>query len=315
MGAKSQQGAPQNTATNQASVSTVNTGPWQPQQQYLLDAFQKAQDQYGPNAAKTYFPGSTVAPINPAQNWGLQSILGAANGPDTNLQGANSVNLATLEGKYLDPASNPWLKSTFDQAGDAVTRQYMTGTAPQTAGALAAQGRYASGAYSNLASGNQIQYGKTLNDLATNIYGGNYQTERDRQMNAVNQVPTLMQAKYIDPNAVLQAGNQQQTQQQNEYGDVVDRYNYNRDQPMNALNSFLSQIQGNYGQSGTNTSQGMSTTQQVSPFYTNPGASLLGGSLGLASLFTGGKNSAASGIGGLFGKGGGNTAAGSGTTF
>jgi hypothetical protein len=186
----------------------------------------------------------------------------------------------------------------------------MTATAPQTAGALAAQGRYGSGAYANLASGNQIQLGKTLNDLATNIYGGNYQTERSRQTDAVNQVPGLMNAAYINPNAVLQAGNQMQQNEQAQYGDVVNRYNFNRDQPMNALNSFLQQIQGNYGQSGVNTSQGMSATQQMqqTPFFTNPGASAAGGALGLASLFTGGKNSAASGIGNLFGKGGGSAA-------
>jgi hypothetical protein len=116
MGAKSNQGAPAtgNTATSQASTSTVNTGPWQPQQQYLLDAFQKASDQYGANAAKTYFPGSTVAPINPTQNWGLQSILGIANQGTPNLAAANAENLATINGQYLDPSTNPWLKKTFD---------------------------------------------------------------------------------------------------------------------------------------------------------------------------------------------------------
>lgn len=296
MGAKSNQGAPATTATQ----STVNTGPWQPQQPYLLDAMGKAQGQYDANAAKTYYPGSTVAPTNATLNWGQQSVLGLANQGTPNLDAANAENLATLNGKYLDPASNPWLSKTFNQAGDAVTRQYMTGTAPQTAGAMAAAGRYGSGAYSNLSTGNQITYGKTLNDLATDIYGGNYQTERSRQDAAVNQVPTLMGAKYIDPQAVMAVGDQRQQQQQAGLTDQVNRYNFNRDQPMNALNTYLGQIQGNYGQSGTSTS----TSSQVSPYFTNPGASAAGGLLGLASLFSGGKNSAASGIGGLFGKGG-----------
>lgn len=305
MGAKSNQGAP--ATSNTSTQSTVNTGPWQPQQPYLLDAMGKAQGQYDANASKTYFPGSTVAGINPTQNWGLQSILGAANQGPTNLNAANQENLDTLQGKYLDPSTNPWLKATFDQGGDAVSRQYMTATAPQTAGSMAAAGRYGSGAYANLQSGNQIQLGKTLNDLATNIYGGNYQTERSRQTDAVNQVPGLMQAKYIDPNAVLMAGNQMQQNEQAGITDQVNRFNFNRDQPMNALNTYLAQIQGNYGQSGATTSVGAGS--QASPYYTNPGASAAGGALGLANLFTGGANSAASGLGGaigsLFGKGSG----------
>lgn len=308
MGSKSNQGAPATGNQQQASMSTVNTGPWQPQQQYLTDAFQKAQDQYGTNASKSYYPGSTVAPLNDTQNWGMQSILGLANQGTPNLDAANRTNLDTINGTYLDPSTNPWLSKTYDQAGDAVTRQYMTGTAPQTAGAMAAAGRYGSGSYANQVSGNQINYGKTLNDLATNIYGGNYQTERSRQMDAVNQVPTLMQAKYIDPMAVLQVGNQQQQVQQAGITDQVNRYNYQRDQPQNALNSYLSQIQGNYGQSGTNQTQSIGGTSQQTPYYTNPGATAAGGALGLASLFN--SMGGSKGLGGLFGKG-----SGSGTTY
>lgn len=283
----------------QNSTSTVNMGPWAPQQPYLEDVFSKAKSQYGDNVGKTFFPGSTVAPMNDTQNWGLQYLKNVANSPSDNLTAANTLNLDTINGKYLDPSTNPWLTKTYDAAGDAVKRQYMTSTAPQTAGAMAAAGRYGSGAYRNQVSGNEINLGKTLDDLATGIYGGNYQVERGRQTDAINQVPTLMNAAFIKPNALIAAGDRMQGQAQNEIGDKVARYNYNRDAPTAALNTYLGQIQGNYGQSGTTTTQG--TMTQQTPYYTNPAASILGGGLGLASLFSGGSNSAASGIGSAIG--------------
>lgn len=275
------------------TTQTVNSGPWQAQQPYLTDVFAKSQALYDGNSARRAFPTSTVAPLNENQNQGLLSILGTPN--NANVPAASALNLRTLNGDFLN--SNPWVDKTFGMASDAVKRQYMTGTAPQTAGAMAGAGRYGSGAYKNLMDGNQIQYGKTLDDLATGIYGGNYANERQIQQQAVGQAPGLAQAAYIDPLMRLMAGDRQQQQSQAEIGDVVNRFNFDQEQPTRALNTYLGQVTGNYGQSGTTTSQ--------TPYYSNPMASMLGGGLGLASLFSGGANSAASGIGGLFGKGGG----------
>lgn len=290
MGAKSNQGAPSNTA------QVVNSGPWAVQQPYLADAFSKAQSNYDTAKDNKYYTGETVAPLNTAQNNALGSIIGMGSGVDPGVAAAGRNNVDTLNGKYLDPNSNPWLKSTFDAAASPVTRAYMTATAPQTAGALSSAGRYGSGAYQNQVHGNQLDLGTSLDHLATNIYGGNYQAERGNQMTAVGQAAGLNQAQYFNPNAALAAGGVQQTQRQNEDSARMAAYNYNRDQPTNALNSYMAQIGGNYGTSGM-TQSGTST-----PYYTNPGATGLGAGLGIASLFSGGDKSAASGIGNMFSK-------------
>jgi hypothetical protein len=297
-----------NTESTSKSTTSVNMGPWAPQQPFVEDVFNKAKALYGYNTDMSAtgggqaYGGPTVAGFNPTQNWGMQYTKNVANAPTYNLDAAKTLNLDTLNGKYLDPKSNPWLTKTFDVAGDAVGRQYMTSTAPQTAGAMAAAGRYGSGSYRNLVKGNEINLGKTLDDLATGIYGGNYQAERGRQMDAVGQVPGLMQASFINPTALTAVGGMQQAQEQAKLDADAAKYYANRDAPTRALNTYLGQIQGNYGQSGTTSTTG---TQQT-PYYSNPTASILGGGLGLASLFSGGANSAASGIGsaigGLFGK-------------
>lgn len=288
MGSKSNQGAP--------STSTVNTGPWSVQAPYLADAFSQAQGNYGTAKNNKYYTGEAVAPFNPAQTTALGTTIGMGNSTDPNVTAAGTTNLDTLNGKYLDPSTNPWLKSTYDAAAAPVTASYMTATAPQTAGAFESAGRYGSGSYDNRVSNNQLDLGRSLDTLATNIYGGNYQNERANQQQAVGQAPSLNQAKYINPTAALTAGNQQQTQQQNVDVNAMNAYNYNRDQPTSALNSYIGQIQGNYGQNGTTTTS--------TPYYTNPGATGLGAALGLGSLATPGASgtSALGNLGSIFAK-------------
>src|SRR5260221_2618408 len=75
----------------------------------------------------------------------------------------------TIAGRYLDPASNPYLAGTYDAAARQVT--------PRVNSLFEAGGRYGSGA-------NQGVLGQNLADLASNIYGTNYQNERTRQLAA-----------------------------------------------------------------------------------------------------------------------------------
>lgn len=296
------------------NTNTLNTGPWAPQQPFIEDIFNKAQANFP--SSQVAYGGPRVAEWNPSQQRAASILDNLGQSP--NIQGALDQNLKTINGDYLN--SNPWVDKTFGVASDAVKRQYMTGTAPQTAGAMAAAGRYGSGAYRNLVSGNEQNYGKTLDDLATSIYGGNYANERGLQQQAVGMAPALDQARYYDGNVKMAVGDRLQQQRQAELNGAMAQFNETRDQPTKALATYLGLVQGNYGQSGTTNQQGTSsgtmTGTQQTPYYTNPAASALGGGLGLASLFSGGSNSAASGIGsaasglgGLFGKGAGEAAA------
>jgi hypothetical protein len=81
----------------------------------------------------------------------------------------------TLQGNYLNPDSNPYLKNTFNRAADL--------TRTRLASEFAGSGRDLSA--SAPARSDELQ------TLASNIYGGNYQAERDRQQNAVGQARSL----------------------------------------------------------------------------------------------------------------------------
>ena len=136
------------------------------------------------------------------------------------------MTLDTINGKFLDPSSSPYLADTYGQAADAVTRSYQTATAPGTSAAFSAGGRYGSGARNQQIDQNNRALGSTLDNLATSIYGGNYEAERARQMTAAGGAPGMVQAGYIEPGMRTSVGQQQQQQQQAELTDDVARWNY-----------------------------------------------------------------------------------------
>ena len=99
-----------------------------------------------------------------------QGQFGQVSSPQLINQGRDLTS-STLAGDYLSPDSNPYLQQTFDRAAQLTQNQL----ASQFAGA----GR--NGIAALPARSEQLQ------TLASNIFGGNYQAERNRQMDAINQ--------------------------------------------------------------------------------------------------------------------------------
>ena len=112
--------------------------------------------------------------------FGLTAATAATNalrnnqGPDV-LGPAQGLVADTLNGNYLN--NNPYLDSTFNRAADL--------TRTRLASEFVGQGR-------DIAASLPAR-SEELQTLSSNIYGGNYQAERDRQVNAVGQ------AQGIDP--------------------------------------------------------------------------------------------------------------------
>lgn len=77
----------------------------------------------------------------------------------------------TLRGNYLSPESNPYLQQTFNQAAD-LTRGRLDSE-------FAGSGRNLGASFP--ARSQELQY------LSNSIFGGNYQRERDRQLNTLGQ--------------------------------------------------------------------------------------------------------------------------------
>lgn len=237
------------------TTTTTKSSPWEGQQPYLKFQFQQARDLYD-KGGPSYFPGTTLAPTDPAttEALALQQRRAENGSPLTNA--AQNTYLDTINGTYLDPNSNPYLDQTFEKAageGRSLLDAQFSGA-----------GRYGSGAH-------QGSLANLYSDLGNQIYGGNYQAERARQLNAANTAPQLAATDYQDIGALGQVGAERQNLAQQDINDQIQRYNYEQNLPYNTLANYASLVGGNYGSSQT-------TTQ---PYYgSSPLGTGLGGLLG-----------------------------------
>lgn len=138
-------------------------GPWGPQQGYLQDVFNQGQNLYsrGPfNYQASPLTGQA------------QSLVSGFSPASQNLTSQSQRQLSdTIEGKYLDPNTNPYLHNSVNDALGLAKTQFA--------------GLYGGPAGQNVGnSGFQEQLARTLGQVATNAYSGAYGQERQNQLNA-----------------------------------------------------------------------------------------------------------------------------------
>lgn len=249
----------------------------------------------------------------------FQNIIGGTGNP-----GLDQLS-ATAGGQYLN--SNPYLDKMFGAASDAVTRGYETATAPQADSVMEGAGRYGSGALANSRTQNELNLGQSLDNLAANIYGGNYAQERGLQTGAAGTLgglanaaagelqqgydtgnlnatrnlalePQLLSGALIPAQAEITGGQGLTGLNQMTIQDAMNRFYGTEQAPWQSLSQFLSAV-------GQPLSGSQTLTQ---PYFTNPTANALGiglGGLGLAQGI-GGQNGIFPGlISSLFSGGGG----------
>lgn len=89
---------------------------------------------------------------------------------------AQQLTQDTASGNFLN--SNPYLDKIFGQASDAVSRQYTNTAIPAIRSSFGMAGGYNRGSEAGATNNANYSLGQNLNNLATNIYGGNYANER-----------------------------------------------------------------------------------------------------------------------------------------
>lgn len=147
--------------------------------------------------------------IDPSRQMGMQRAEQMAQQGTAVPQAGLGNWLATQQGAFLGPESNPWLQQN-------VQRAIQAGMPGITSG-FAAQGRFGSGAMANA-------YQDLAQRTAANLYGQNYQMERDRMMQSLGQLPQMYQAQFADARELERVGmmreadvGQQQAEQMRQY--------------------------------------------------------------------------------------------------
>lgn len=236
------------------------------------------------------YPFETVAPFSADQNAAMDMVRNRSLTGSPVVNAAQQQTLDTINGKFLDPATNPYLQQTFDTAADRVTDAFSRGTAAQTDARFARAGAFGGSAWNEIQGANQQALGDSLSGMAANIFGNNYAQERNRQQQASQFAPNLAAQDYRDAEALLNIGGMQQQQGQNYLTDDFSRFQQAQQYPYQQFQQFGQMFNPALGSQSTQTMPG------VSPF-----AGALGGALGGLGIYNSGRQA---GIWGNTGGGG-----------
>lgn len=184
--------------------------------------------------AATTNPQSMVAPMNPMQQQGISAIQQTAQGVNPSASAANA-NAFETSGALLNPSMNPYLQNTYQLAGQQVQNQLASEFA---------------GSGSNVENSAPVQADQ-LNNLATQLYGGAYNTGLQQMTQASALAPSIQQGTYLPGQEEYQAGSLQQQQQQN----VINA-------PYNALSWYSGLLGLNGSNMGGQSSSNVNNTSQ-----------------------------------------------------
>ena len=146
------------------------------------------------------YTGDRFADLNQVQLQGLQNTVNRATQGSPVMDQANQTLINTLQGGQ----TNPYLDSLVNKAQQNVIGNYNTATV-------------GSGSFGN--AGLQNQLGQNLGDVATQMYGNAYNTDRANQMQALGMAQSYGNQAYTDASQLLNAGQtlQDQSQQQQDF--------------------------------------------------------------------------------------------------
>ena len=225
---------------------------------YYTEAIDSAQNLYQ-SALPDFFPNNTYVPT-PAETQtalALATNRATAGNPLLNQSQTEAGNI--LSGNYLDPNSNPYSQALFNQmSGDVASKVNSQFTRA---------GRFGSGA-------NQEILADSLGNLANQVYGDQYNRERQNMVNATQIAPQLGEMDYNDISRLQQVGNARESIEQTKLQDAIARFDYEQQKPYLKLNQYLGALGANVPMN----------TLQTQPVFRNTGAGLLGGALTGANI-------------------------------
>ncbi len=215
---------------------------------------------------KPYTPygEQTVAGMDPRTQQGIdqQAQLGA-NG--TAIGNAGKAGLTdVLGGKYLNVDSNPYLSKQIDAAQGDVIRNYNTVSKPAMESAMVGSGSFGNSGLAQMQQGQQQDLQKSLGNISTQMRGNAYNTERGYQQQALNLAPAYSGMEFGNAQALQDAGQTQQSQQQTELTDAYQKWmqaqGYDANQ-LGVMGNALGTLRGNGTQTTTGNDGGSSKAQ------------------------------------------------------
>jgi hypothetical protein len=192
------------------------------------------------------YQGQRIADFDPLHTQGIQQTVDAATGQI--IPTATDTYMKTTRGDFL--GSNPFV----DQMSAANRANALGGSA-----------------YQEYADRARFDLGQNLNNLATQIYGGNYMNERGLQQQAMMSAPQMLEGNLRGAQAMLGAGDIRRGVEQDRLNLAYEDFERARLHPYANLDVLGNALGISMGGGGT------TITQQPSFYQANPLAGAIGG--------------------------------------
>lgn len=250
------------------STTVQQSEPWKGQIPYLTQGFQNAQQWYdSPNPQ--YYNFDTTIPYSTQTQQALDQQQQIATSADPLISGAQATNAQLMSG-----GQNPYLDATFNQAAGNLATNFRENVNPRIDsyyGQLGGSPMNPS-MLQSLQSAQKSQYNDPMVNLATDIYGGAYNEDQNRRLQALQQVPTTYNLQYSPTQQLGQVGAANEAKSLEELQAKMSEYQFNQNQPLDKLQQYMQLVGGaNYG--------GTTTTTGPNPYASNPYGDI--GSMGL----------------------------------
>src|SRR6056300_570080 len=218
--------SPQNVTTTSSAEPSEFIRP------YLEQAINYGQDLFEADTPN-FFPNNTY--VDPSAETRTALDLASARAIAGNPLLSQSQNLAqqTLAGDFLSPTSNPYTQGLFNQMAGDVTSKVQS--------QFSKAGRLGSGA-------NQEILTRELGELANQVYGDQYNRERDIMVDAMSTAPALGEMDYNDIQKLGLVGAEKESLEQAKLQDAIARYDYEQLKPYQKLENYLGNLGANYAQ-------------------------------------------------------------------
>lgn len=221
---------------NGGTTQSETKDPWSVAQPYMTDALRQSQDLYRSGQGSEYYPGQGFTPMGSDTSTGLNQMRQRAMDGSPLLDQAKGAMSQIIEGK-----ENPYLDKMYDRGSEGIMDNMKS--------LYSSAGRY------NLGEGEAMtkNIGRSLGDYATNLYGGAYENDANRRMQAIGGANAMAETDYNDATRLLGIGQGIEGYQTAEREADQDKWNFNQQNPYDRLDNYANLASSMGGMGGTYT--------------------------------------------------------------
>lgn len=185
------------------------------------------------SSTPSFYPGQTYVSPSEATQSALQMAQERAMAGSPLVKAAQQEQLATIQGRGVNPFLEGALAGVNRQA-----KQTFTEGVQGLQSKASSMGRYGSAAQSQQEAQAQDVFARALAEQGGQLAYGSAEAERARQMAATQNAPQMAAADYADIQRLLTTGQAREQYSAAELQDAINRYNFEQNLPQMKLSQF-----------------------------------------------------------------------------